>query len=85
MMMINDIHLCEAPVLSDGCVAVVQRAGHAANRHAAGAVGRDARRLRCGRAAARPSTGALAARPEPATITNTFIYFVIIHLCYSRN
>lgn len=61
-------YLCEAPVLRDGRVAVVQRAGHAAHRHPAGAVGGDARRLRSGRAAARPSTAALAARPEPATM-----------------
>lgn len=53
----------------------MQRAGHAAHRHPAGAVRGDARRLRSGRAAARPSTAALAARPEPATIHNTLISY----------
>lgn len=45
----------------------MQRAGHAAHRHPAGAVGGHARRLWSGRAAARPPTAALACRPEPAT------------------
>lgn len=48
----------------------MQRAGHAAHRHPAGAVRRDARRLWSGRAAARPSTAALAARREPAPKEN---------------
>lgn len=61
------VYLCETPVFRDGRVPVVQRAGHAAYRHPAGAVGGHARRLWSGRAAARPPSATLAARPEPAT------------------
>lgn len=61
------VYLCETPVFRDGRVPVVQRAGHAAHRHPAGAVGGHARRLWSGRAAARPPAATLAARPEPAT------------------
>lgn len=65
-------YLCKAPVLGDRRVAVVQRAGDAADRHPAGDVGGHARRLRSGRAAARPSAAALAARPEPETMTGQY-------------
>lgn len=76
--MVSASYLCKAPILGDGRVAVVQRAGHAAHRHAAGAVRRDARRLRSGRAP-RARAAALAARPEPATSAHTMLFMPSHH------